>query len=215
MRNLKKLILNSTRIHELPPMIGRLENLEILRLDSNYLRDLPTTLQFCQKLTELSLANNNFTNLPGMILKLKNLKVLRAHDNPFIWSSNYLTTATPTAPMAATSDSICVASLQDLCTEAVFMYHIEYWKQGRLGPLQCKTLDCLVSTSHFCDCCGLPNRTTDYATVNTHQFCFEDCTYKFPFLLRACSVKCHKKLIGQNDESTDIISNEKKRCCIM
>ena len=137
--------MDSTGIKSVPSSIGRLRNLEILSLNSNTLSDLPITLQFCQNLTVLNLKANRFASIPSVVLKLKNLRDLRRLDNP-------LSGSTPVT-QTTTTNIHSPASLQSLCTRAVFINQIDYWKQQSLGPMQCKTLDYISSSLHLCDRC--------------------------------------------------------------
>ena len=138
----------------MPSSIGRLRNLEILSLNSNTLSDLPITLQFCQNLTVLNLQANRFVRIPGVVLKLKNLKDLRRLDNPLGTRTDYasLISSVPVTQTTATSIH-SPASLQNLCTRAVFINQIDYWTQLSLGPMQCKTLDYISSSLHLCNRC--------------------------------------------------------------
>ena len=196
------------RLH---PLIGKLKHLEILSLDSNRLSDLPITLQFCQKLTTLSLVGNKFRFLPGVIFRMNNLTGLTVTKNPFDAPPNRSATA-------ATEHSICVTSLQDLCIGAVFMNHIEYWKQESLAPLQYNMLEHLASTSYFCDICGLPIPNKDSVVNITNRVPIEN--HNIPFQLLACSAKCHRELLTHkkhlyNAESDTQEMNKKNGCYIM
>lgn len=162
MRNLKKLCLDSTDLKSVPFSIGRLRNLEVLSLNSNTLSDLPITLGFCQKLNVLNLKANRFTRIPGVVLKLLNLKELRRLDNPLVMGKDMLR-GVPAVPATGTVHN--PASLQSLCTRAVFVNHIDYWEQESLGQLQCKTLDYLASSFFLCDRCG-----TVILQGNTHRW---------------------------------------------
>ena len=217
MCNLKRLSLNATGILRVHPSIGKMKNLEVLSLNYNRLSDLPITLRYCQKLTTLGLAGNKFSALPGLILKLMNLKVLMADCNPFKARNH------PTAFDAIPRASIVrTASLLDMCFAAVFMNHIEYWKQDNFTPPLWNTLQHLASTSFFCHICGLPIRDSgDYYTEQVSDRLNIECDGA-PFELYACSTKCRKKLISHlniaeeaANEAADFSDRRKKGCHIM
>jgi hypothetical protein len=115
--------LDRTGVTSLSPSIGVLNNLELLSLDSNCLRDLPLTLGFCQKLTRVSLESNSFTCLPGVVLKLKNLKELRIENNPLIAYE----LAVPYKKFTANVNSLA-SSQPTMCTVSVLQYHMDHWK---------------------------------------------------------------------------------------
>lgn len=66
----------------LPPAIGEIKSLRILRLFSNGLTSIPEEIGKLQNLQELSVERNNLHTLPASIAKLKNLKRLGLEDNP-------------------------------------------------------------------------------------------------------------------------------------
>jgi hypothetical protein len=86
----KELDLTGMNLTELPPEIGKLTQLETLRLglDDDYenpignnLTDLPAELAQLTNLTTLSLDNNQFTKIPAVIAKLTNLTRLDLNNN--------------------------------------------------------------------------------------------------------------------------------------
>ena len=205
MCNLKRLSLNATSILRLHPSIGKMKNLEVLSLNYNRLSDLPITLRYCQKLTTLGLAGNKFSSLPGLIIKL-NLEVLMADFNPFKAQTHL--SAFDAIPRA---NIVRTASLLDMCIAAVFMNHIEYWKQDNFTPPLWNTLQHLASTSFFSHICGLPIRNSgDYYTeqVSDRLNMYIGCGGA-PFELYACSTKCHKKLVAH--ETTSILRKKLRK----
>lgn len=61
---------------ELPPSIGRLTNLRVLRCEGNGLNELPNELGNLRNLQTLSLNQNYFRRFPKVILKLTSLEVV-------------------------------------------------------------------------------------------------------------------------------------------
>lgn len=70
----------------LPDEIGRLTNLEILNLSSNFtdLRELPDTLGELTNLKELDLSNNQIHTLPDTFGRLDKLNKLNLEQNPLV-----------------------------------------------------------------------------------------------------------------------------------
>ena len=188
MPNLKSLYLNSIGMHILHHSIGKLKTLEVLSLHHNNLSHLPLTLAFCQCLTVLNITHNSFKVLPGCILRLKNLKELRATTD-----NNLLYKYTFTSPKLSPDH---LYSLQDLCSGAIFSKYVNYWKLG--SPMQCKALDQLVSTSFLCDSCGVP-MTDDYTTM-TIPISLPDLG-SLSFRLFACSARCEGELEKYRQDS--------------
>jgi Leucine-rich repeat (LRR) protein/GTPase SAR1 family protein len=86
----KELDLVGMNLTELPPEIGKLTQLESLRLGywtddgepvGNSLTDLPAELANLSNLTSLSLGNNQLTKIPAVIAQLTNLKILGLGSN--------------------------------------------------------------------------------------------------------------------------------------
>ena len=65
----------------IPPEIGNLTGLKVLRLDINNLSSLPSKIGNLINLEELSLGHNNLSSLPPEIGSLVNLQVLGLGDN--------------------------------------------------------------------------------------------------------------------------------------
>ena len=91
-----------------------------------------------------------------MVLKLKKLQFLATRNNPVYFLANPEDIGYPVqmrAPSTCTTPDADdqVASLQSMCTAAVFMNHIHYWS---LGPLQRNKLDYLAYNAACCDQCG-------------------------------------------------------------
>lgn len=70
------------KLVRLPPEIGRLHQLERLRLTQNSLTDLPNEVTRLQKLEILALGGNAFTKLPAALLKLRRLRQLYLWGHP-------------------------------------------------------------------------------------------------------------------------------------
>ena len=172
LQNLKGLCLDGVGLTEFPPSVGRLRQLEVLSVKKNRLQDLPVTLAFCQNLKELNLQQNRFTRLPGIILHLPNLKELRRLDNslPPLWngfaSAPHINVNKPSKQQNTTFNP---DTLQTLCTKVAFSHHIDYWADGSVGPLQCKTLDYLASQFTICENCNaaIPKRGMEACTCFT------------------------------------------------
>lgn len=78
------------QLTELPESLGKLKELEVLRLDHNALTKLPTSIEKLKALRELHLAHNRLTNdgLPRGLWFLSRLEVLVLHGNPVTWVDN-------------------------------------------------------------------------------------------------------------------------------
>ncbi|GMH34684.1 hypothetical protein BSKO_02545 [Bryopsis sp. KO-2023] len=68
----------------LPPEIGGLMSLTVLKLDKNRIRTLPAEIGNLQTLTELSLADNLLNNLPVALGAITGLKKLVLNGNPMM-----------------------------------------------------------------------------------------------------------------------------------
>ncbi|KAL5759927.1 hypothetical protein ACOSP7_018431 [Xanthoceras sorbifolium] len=86
MRSLKYLDVHFNELHGLPHAIGRLTNLEVLNLGSNFsdLTELPETMGDLIKLRELDLSNNQIRALPDTFFRLENLTKLNLDQNPLV-----------------------------------------------------------------------------------------------------------------------------------
>lgn len=86
MRSLKYLDVHFNELHGLPYAIGRLTNLEVVNLSSNFsdLAELPETLGDLIKLRELDISNNQIRALPDTFFRLENLTKLNLEQNPLI-----------------------------------------------------------------------------------------------------------------------------------
>ncbi|CAN6449299.1 unnamed protein product [Victoria cruziana] len=86
LKSLRQLDAHFNEIHDLPLSIGRLENLEVLNLSSNFcdLTKLPQTIGDLKNLKELDLSNNHIHVLPVSFGRLKNLVKLNLDQNPLI-----------------------------------------------------------------------------------------------------------------------------------
>jgi len=70
------------KLTSLPPEIGKLTNLEILRLDDNALESLPDEIAKLKKLRELHVARNRLCSLDRAAF-LRSLRLVNAHGNRF------------------------------------------------------------------------------------------------------------------------------------
>lgn len=86
MRSLKYLDVHFNELRGLPQAIGRLTNLEVLNLGSNFsdLKELPETLGDLTNLKELDLSNNQIRYLPDTFGRLENLTKLNLDQNPLV-----------------------------------------------------------------------------------------------------------------------------------
>ncbi|XP_061364879.1 plant intracellular Ras-group-related LRR protein 9-like [Gastrolobium bilobum] len=84
MKSLRYLDAHFNELHGLPIAIGRLTNLEILNLSSNFsdLKELPDTFGDLISLRELDLSNNQIHALPDTFGRLDNLTKLNLEQNP-------------------------------------------------------------------------------------------------------------------------------------
>lgn len=86
MRSLRHLDAHFNAIHGLPQAFGKLRNLEILNLSSNFsdLTELPSTFCDLINLKELDLSNNQIHTLPDTFGHLLNLIKLNLDQNPLV-----------------------------------------------------------------------------------------------------------------------------------
>lgn len=86
MRSLCVLDAHFNELRVLPLAIGRLTNLEILNLSSNFtdLTELPETIGDLTNLKELDLSNNQIRALPDTFGRLDNLTKLNLESNPLV-----------------------------------------------------------------------------------------------------------------------------------
>ncbi|XP_010458738.1 PREDICTED: plant intracellular Ras-group-related LRR protein 3 [Camelina sativa] len=84
MRSLRYLDAHMNQIHGLPVAIGRLTNLEVMNLSSNFsdLTELPDTISDLANLRELDLSNNQIRVLPDSFFRLEKLEKLNLDQNP-------------------------------------------------------------------------------------------------------------------------------------
>lgn len=86
MKSLCFLDAHFNELQGLTPSIGRLTNLEILNLSSNFsdLKELPQTIGDLSSLKELDLSNNQIHELPDTFGRLDNLMKLNVEQNPLV-----------------------------------------------------------------------------------------------------------------------------------
>lgn len=86
MKSLSYLDVHFNEIHGLPHAIGRLTNLEVLNLSSNFgdLTELPETIGDLTNLRELDLSNNQIRALPDTFGRLEKLTKLNLDENPLL-----------------------------------------------------------------------------------------------------------------------------------
>ncbi|ESW10013.1 hypothetical protein PHAVU_009G174300 [Phaseolus vulgaris] len=84
LKSLRYLDAHFNELHGLPIAIGRLTNLEVLNLSSNFsdLKELPETFGDLTSLRELDLSNNQIHALPDTFGRLDNLTKLNLEQNP-------------------------------------------------------------------------------------------------------------------------------------
>jgi Leucine-rich repeat (LRR) protein/GTPase SAR1 family protein len=80
-KKLERLDLSELGLTELPPQIGKLTNLTVLRLSYNQITVIPETIGNLTNLTELWLDRNQITLIPETIGNLTNLTVLKLDRN--------------------------------------------------------------------------------------------------------------------------------------
>ena len=144
----------------IPPSVGRLRQLEVLSANNNSLSSLPVSLAFCENLKQLNLKDNKFNMIPSLVLRLPQLKDLRRLGNPLpqlyhgFETSPHIKVSTLNSGKQTTSAVFNPGSLQSLCAKAAFNNKIDYWTTGRVGPLQCMTLDYFATTFKLCEHCN-------------------------------------------------------------
>ncbi|XP_065875620.1 plant intracellular Ras-group-related LRR protein 3 [Euphorbia lathyris] len=86
MKSLRYLDVHFNELHGLPNAIGKLTNLEVLNLSSNFsdLTELPETISDLVNLKELNLSNNQIRALPDSFGRLENLTSLNLDENPLV-----------------------------------------------------------------------------------------------------------------------------------
>lgn len=80
---LRWLILTDNRVTELPPELGRCQQLQKLMLAGNRLTTLPAEMAVCTRLELVRIAANQFAELPAWLLSLPRLSWLAYAGNPF------------------------------------------------------------------------------------------------------------------------------------
>ncbi|XP_031481395.1 plant intracellular Ras-group-related LRR protein 3-like [Nymphaea colorata] len=86
MKSLRQLDAHFNELHGLPLSIGRLANLEVLNLSSNFsdLTELPQTIGDLTNLKELDISNNQIHVLPESFGRLENVVKLNLDQNPLV-----------------------------------------------------------------------------------------------------------------------------------
>ena len=79
--HITKLNLTRAGIKELPPKVGGLTNLEVLKMYKNRLTDLPVEIGEMESLRRLVLSGNNLESIPAEIGQLQNLEYLSLRYN--------------------------------------------------------------------------------------------------------------------------------------
>ena len=81
--NLKRLDLSKNSLTDISKLIS-LANLEVLILDSNFIKFIPNDIDELTKLKELHLSNNKLSDLPNSITNLRNLRILTMNNNQLV-----------------------------------------------------------------------------------------------------------------------------------
>jgi len=84
--SLTELSIYDTKITHLPNQIGKLINLQVLKLSNTGLKSLPHSIGDLSSLTILYLPNNNLESLPITIKNLRLLKQITLSNNPYLHS---------------------------------------------------------------------------------------------------------------------------------
>lgn len=86
MKSLKNLDAHFNSIHSLPHSIGRLTNLEVLNVSSNFtdLVEVPESIGNLINLRELDVSNNQIRVIPDTIYQLEHLTKLNLEQNPLV-----------------------------------------------------------------------------------------------------------------------------------
>ncbi|WP_300664108.1 leucine-rich repeat domain-containing protein [Fluviicola sp.] len=72
----------SCNLEELSPLIEKLQELRILVVSGNQIKQIPASIQKLGKLEELDVSNNQLTELPAFLAELPSLKILHIYGNP-------------------------------------------------------------------------------------------------------------------------------------
>ncbi|XP_050438124.1 uncharacterized protein LOC126844199 [Adelges cooleyi] len=91
-QNVKILSLKHNYLKQIPSAIGRLSNLEVLVLTDNLLtvQSIPFSLKFCKSLRELYIDNNQLDALPGFISSMTHLEKVYRLGNRNYFKSFFL-----------------------------------------------------------------------------------------------------------------------------
>lgn len=86
LKSLRYLDAHFNKLHGIPSSIGKLTNLEVLNLGSNFsnLTELPDTITDLVNLKDLDLGNNQIRILPESFGQLKSLTKLNLDQNPLV-----------------------------------------------------------------------------------------------------------------------------------
>lgn len=76
-----KLSLWDMQLTEVPTTIGKLTNIQQLRISHNQLKNLPSTFAQLTKVQRLNMEHNSFSEFPKELFALKNLERLDMHKN--------------------------------------------------------------------------------------------------------------------------------------
>ncbi|MNV47558.1 Leucine Rich repeats (2 copies) [compost metagenome] len=72
----------SCNLEELSPLVEKLQQLKILALPGNQIKQIPSSIQTLSKLEELDMSNNQLSELPVFLSELPSLKKLFVYGNP-------------------------------------------------------------------------------------------------------------------------------------
>jgi Leucine-rich repeat (LRR) protein len=73
-------------LSDLPVSMSNLSNLKVLRINNNYLTQVPKNLLKLDKLENIDISSNKLTELPDEVADLNRLKLLVIINNP--WDSD-------------------------------------------------------------------------------------------------------------------------------
>ncbi|KAI8470882.1 MAG: hypothetical protein J3K34DRAFT_520933 [Monoraphidium minutum] len=122
---IKVLRLSNNKVAVLPPEIGRLAQLELLAADGNQLTAVPAELHHCTALRELDLSSNKIARLVFDLRSLGRLQSLQLYSNPL----EYLPELTPATALR----SLSLANVRILSDPSFSRFDVEVAPPGPLA----------------------------------------------------------------------------------